>query len=126
MNIKFFKRLFLVGFLLTSQGVLAAKGDGKLGVYTRLASETQDESIKTVMITVFNEETAIAQREVSISSYSSFSNLQPGNYNVRFEGPKLKTVEKRGILIFTNQTTEIKTFIEVGDGDSVIEYSTQN
>lgn len=119
--------LLIVVFQMSvlSEAAIAEPGDGTLGAYIRSATtETKDDKTLTVMITIFRNGTAVAQRETDTSEYVSFSGMAPGAYTVRFEGRKMKTIQKEGILVTSKRTTDLRAVMEFGSGMRVEHYST--
>jgi hypothetical protein len=99
--------------LIVNTGAFAAE-KGVLGTRVEPGSEElKSNQGLTVMITVFNGERPVAQREKSISAYTSFNNLPSGTYRIRYESPGLQTIEKQGILVFPNKTTDSHSSLNV-------------
>lgn len=112
--------------LTLSSSAISNQDEGSIGIYIKPKdSEFENPARTTVMVTVLQGTTPIAQRETDLSSYISFKKLPAGNtYTVRFEGEDLELLEKHGVLVFKNKTTELKTFLQKGQGTKVIHYST--
>lgn len=116
--------LVFTTLLIINAGAFAAE-KGKLGTYVKPGSEElKGKKDMAVMITVFKGEQPVAQRETDISNYTSFKNLPTGTYRVRYEGPGLQTIEKQGIIVFPNKTTDLKAFMKAGSGTATYVYST--
>lgn len=117
------KIILTLALLIFSNGLFADMGT--IGISIRpFDKKIKSVNSRTLMITVFQNSKAVAQKETNLSTYVSFSKLEPGKYNVRFEGEGLETLEKHGILVFENKTTELKTYIHLGSGTKIIQYST--
>ncbi len=121
---KFINKAFLVSLMFFSSAIYA--NTGTLGSYIKTYDESLKEQKKSVMVTLFQNRIAIAQRESDLSSYVSFSKLKPGEYDIRFEGEGLEMQNKYGVVVFAKKTTDLRTIIVKGTGVKSIYYSTHN
>ena len=86
---------------------------GRLEAFVRPGSDELKEVAyqRSARVTVTAENgRVVAQGEGNLNDLHSFK-LQPGPYQVRVEGPGLRTVVKQGVFVVGKKTTESKTFV---------------
>jgi len=79
-----------------------------------------------ILVTLFKNKKPISQHEKDLSSYISFRKLDEGEYSIRFEGEGIQTIEKHGVLVFSDKITELKTVLKKGNDTKSIIFSTRN
>ena len=105
--------------LLIFSSPLLAADTGKIGIFIKPGSDRLKEEKKqrTVMTNLYRNGELVAQKETDLDDYLSFNKLPVGGiYSLTFEGGGLQTIEKNGIEVFKNKTTELKTVLFEGSG----------
>ena len=86
---------------------------GTLDAFVRPGSEELGKvaSMRSARVTVTTEDgTVVSQGEGDLSDLHRFK-LPPGRYVLRVDGDGLRTVNKAGIVVIANKTTETMTFV---------------
>ena len=106
-----FSRAMILAVAITS----GAFSQSYLGGVRGLVQDPGKATVATAKVTLLNQGTNVARSELSNGAGEfSFSQVDPGTYTLTAESPGFKKVERKGIVVGTQEFVTVDLKLEVG------------